>query len=180
MRSRRGICRVRSLFCRAAGCRLRRRRQPGISLRWRSGCSVERVDLLPAADVHRGRRGEHQAAEQGDYESFLPGGLHYEREKRSVAEVEPECTNECAHYDHRLEPNQSPQIEVPLRHALPAVVVGISDDEARQNEKEVDGEIAVVYYLVAWAGGICLEEMENNDEHGGYASKAVENLVARF
>ena len=118
----------------------------------RPGRSVERVDLLPSAYVHRGRSGEHQAAEQDDYESFPPGSLHYEREKRSVAEVEPECTYEGAHYDHRLESYQSPQIEVPLRHAPPAVVVGISDDEARQDEKEVDGEIAVVYYLVAWAG----------------------------
>ena len=63
---------------------------------------------------------------------------------------------------------------------LPAVVVGVTDDETRKYEEKIDGQIAVVDPLVEMAGRIGFEQMEPDDHDRRYAAQSVEYVVVRF
>ena len=79
-----------------------------------------------------------------------------------------------------MQPGQTAFEEAPGGHLVPAVIVGIADDETGEYEEEVDGEEPVVDDLVNGAVGIGLKEMEDNDHHRGYAAQAVQDLIAGF
>ena len=70
--------------------------------------------------------------------------------------------------------------EVPGRHFLPAVIVGIADDKAREHEEEVHSQVAVVDRLVGPAVIVGLEQMVGHYEHGCYTAQSVKDLIAGF
>ena len=65
-------------------------------------------------------------------------------------------------------------------HSVPAIVVGVSDDESRENEKEIDGQVTVVDPLVEMARGEGFEKVEADDRDGGDAAQSVEDVVMGF
>jgi hypothetical protein len=144
----------------------------------RPGGAVEGVHLLPAADVERDRQGDEGTADQHDQEHLPDGGDGDEGEHRGVLGVEEGCADEGSHDHHGLETDEAALVEVPLGHAVPAVVVGVGDDEAGEEEEEIDGEIAVVDDLLeAVVVGVGFEGVEDDDHDGGDTAEAVEDLV---
>ena len=141
---------------------------------------VERVNFLPASDVHARRRRKHDAAEQRYEQQFPPWRLRHKSKNGCITEIKPEGADERTEYDHRLQTNQAPLEEIPRGHAAPTVVVGITDDEARQHKEKIYGQIAVVKYLIARAGRIGFKKMEGHYNYGRYAAKPVENFESRL
>ena len=70
--------------------------------------------------------------------------------------------------------------EVPRCHTVPAVVVGITDDEAGEYKEEVHGQVAVVQNLVGRPCGIGFKKMESYHDYCGYAAKPVQYFVTRL
>ena len=69
-----------------------------------------------------------------------------------------------------MQTDQPPLEKILYRHLfLPAVVVGVTDDETRKYEEKIDGQIAVVDPLVEMAGRIGFEQMEPDDRDRRYA-----------
>jgi hypothetical protein len=80
-----------------------------------------------------------------------------------------------------MQTDQPPLEKILYRHLfLPAVVVGVTDDETRKYEEKIDGQIAVVDPLVEMAGRIGFEQMEPDDHDRRYAAQSVEYVVVRF
>ena len=106
------------------------------------------------------------------------------REDGGFLGVEEGGTDERAHDDHGLQADEAALVEVPLGHAAPAgawagpaVVVGVGDDEAGEEEEEVYGEVAVVDDLLeAVVVGVGLAGVEEDDHDGGDTAKAVEDF----
>ena len=141
--------------------------------------TVQRTGFAPPADVPRRRRGEDRAGEQADQQHFPPRHVGNHR-KRCGLEVEEERPDDRPHDDHRMQADEPPLEEIFERHAVPAVVVGIADDEARKHEEEIDGQIAVVENLESLSPGVGLEEVEGHHDQRRHAAKSVEDLVAGF
>lgn len=81
--------------------------------------------------------------------------------------------------DHRLQTYDAPDDKASGGHAaLPAAVVCVADDKARENKEKVDGEVAVVETLVDGRCGESLEDVIPDDKQCGDAAQAVEYLVA--
>lgn len=68
----------------------------------------------------------------------------------------------------------------PLRHTIPAVIVSIAGNKARQDEKEIYGQITVVDGLVGAAVKISFQQMIAHNKQGGYSSQSVKNFVTGF
>ena len=69
-----------------------------------------------------------------------------------------------------MEAHKTPLEEIPRRHPVPAVVVGVADDKAGEREEKVDGEVAVIEDLCGGAVGVGLEEVKGHDDQGGHAA----------
>ena len=141
--------------------------------------AVERIHLADAPDFDAGRRGDHQCVHQRGCEQ------RRDRDLRDVPHgaplrVEHRSADECADDDHRLQADETAFEKLADRHAPPAVVVGVTDDEAREDEEEVDGQIAAVDPLVEMARGVGFEEVEADDGQRGYAAQSVEDVVVGF
>ena len=141
--------------------------------------AVERIHLADAPDFDAGRRGDHQCVHQRGCEQ------RRDRDLRDVPHGAPLCVehrsaDECADDDHGLQADETAFEKLADRHAPPAVVVGVTDDEAREDEEEVDGQIAVVDPLVEMARGVGFEEVEADDGQRGYAAQSVEDVVVGF
>ena len=76
-----------------------------------------------------------------------------------------------------MQTDQTALEEIAVGHASPAVVVGIADDEARKDEEEIDGQIAVVDDLVGMARGMRLEKMKGHDDQRRDAAQTVEDRI---
>ena len=72
-----------------------------------------------------------------------------------------------------MQPNEPTLGKCPNAHCIAAVVVGITDNETRQHEEEIDGQIAVINNLVEKAGGKSLAYMVANNNEGGNAAQPV-------
>ncbi len=144
--------------------------------------TVERKHLAVAA--HLGARaGRHREEQHGQQH----GRQHRRKgDRRAVPphaplQAEGDGPQHGRQHDHRMQPNEAPSEKRPERHAPPpTVVVGIADDEAREQEEEVDGQIAVVEPLVEGTRGESLEDMVPDDEQGGDAAQSVEDVVMGF
>ena len=80
-----------------------------------------------------------------------------------------------------MEPDEPPADKVAAAHAaLPTVIVGISDDEAREQEEEIDGQVAMVEALVDGTCGKALEDVVADDQQGCYAPQSVQKFVVWF
>ena len=141
--------------------------------------AVERIHLADAPDFDAGRRGDHQCVHQRGCEQ------RRDRDLRDVPHgaplrVEHRSADECADDDHGLQADETAFEKLADRHAPPAVVVGVTDDEAREDEEEVDGQIAVVEHLVGRAFGVGFQQMEGHHDHRRHAAQSVEDFVARL
>lgn len=65
-------------------------------------------------------------------------------------------------------------------HRTPAVVIGITDDEPRQDEEKIDCQVTVVDTLVQVAGRIGFKYVEPYDRDGRNSAQSVEDAVMRF
>ena len=79
-----------------------------------------------------------------------------------------------------MQADQAALEEIAVGHAPPAVVVGITDDEARKDEEEIDGQITVVDDLIGMARGMRFEKMERHDDQRRHAAQTVENRIMGF
>ena len=83
-----------------------------------------------------------------------------------------------------MEAYEAPAEEVADRKtAAPAVVVGVGDDEAREHEEEIDGQVAVVdaFDRGAAAGkGVPFEDVVPDDRERRNAAQPVEQVVVGF
>ena len=72
--------------------------------------------------------------------------------------------------------------EVPRGHlaAGQSVIVGIADDETREDEEEIHSQITVIDDLVGDAFRVGLEQVEAHHQDGCYATETVQNLVSRL
>ena len=140
--------------------------------------AVEGVGLGPAADVHGVGQGKHGEAPEHHQQHHVPRGLVDQRELGTAAEVEQHGAEEGAQQHHGVQTDETAFEEVPRGHAVPAVVVGIADNKARQHEEEVDGKVAVIDGLTGASAVVGLKEVIGHDEHGAHAAKAVEYRVA--
>ncbi len=144
--------------------------------------AVEREHLAVAA--HLGRRSregrdEQQVEQQGQRHG--PAGHAGAVPLHAALDRIGRGAQHDAHDQHRVEAYEAPPEEPADGHApLPAVIVGVSDDEAREDEEEVDGQVAVVEHLVDGARGEALEDVVPYDQQRGYATQAVEQFVVGF
>ena len=70
--------------------------------------------------------------------------------------------------------------KAPCSHAVPTVIVSISDHEARKNKKEIDCQITMIDNLSAYKGNISFKAMKHNYHHSGYPSKPIEYFITGF
>ena len=70
--------------------------------------------------------------------------------------------------------------KLPYRHSFPPVVVGVADHEPRQNEEEIDGQIAVVDSLIDVTCRKGFEHVKPDDHQRRYAAQSVEYVVVGF
>ena len=141
--------------------------------------SIERVHLLPAAHVHRHRHGQQRHADE-HHREHLPHRHGMHRPHIAILKIEQRRTDDRPHDDHRMQADEPPFEEIFERHAVPAVVVGIADDESRKGEEEIDGQVAVVEQLVEMARGVRFAEVEDHDQQRSDAAQAVQNIVMGF
>ena len=132
--------------------------------------TVEGIGLSPPADVHRGRQRDDRAAPKEHQYQHACRGAVYEVKLVAAGEVEERCAQRTAEDDHRMEAHKTPLEEIPRRHPVPAVVVGVADDKAGEREEKVDGEVAVIEDLCGGAVGVGLEEVKGHDDQGGHAA----------
>ncbi len=142
------------------------------------GGAVEGVHLLPAADVHGGQHRDEGEADDHEEKRLPDRRGRDEREHGAELEIEEGGADDAAHDDHGLQTDEAALVEVPLAHLAPAIVVGVGDDEAGEQEEEVDGEVTVVDELgEAVVVGVGLEGVEDDDHEGGDTAQTVEDLV---
>ena len=89
-----------------------------------------------------------------------------------------------SHDDHRVQTDK-PALEKSFhrQRPVPAVVVSIADDEARQYKEEVNGQVAVVDALdigLPAGKGIALEYVVPYNEHRGHSAQTVKQAVMGF
>ena len=72
---------------------------------------------------------------------------------------------------------ESPFEKLAHTHTPPTVVIGVADDEARKDKKEIDRQIAVIDTLVEVTRSKSLEEVETYHRQGRHAAQAVENGI---
>ena len=145
----------------------------------RPGRAVEGVHLVPAADVEL-RAAGNQEEPHHQTERELPP-FHFQRlgEGRS-REEEQRCADHGTGDEHRVQARQTPLEVAPGGHPVPAVVIGVADDEAAQHEEEVDGQVAVVHDLRPENRHIGFKTVEDDDHQRRHAPQAVEYLIPRL
>ena len=100
-----------------------------------------------------------------------------QREAVALGEEVEASPQHRAHHHHGVQAHQPALEEAPRGHAVPPVVVRIADDEARQHEEEVYGQVSVVNHLVGRPGGIRLQQVEQHYDDGRDAAQSVQNLI---
>ena len=70
--------------------------------------------------------------------------------------------------------------KLPYRHSFPPVVIGVADHEPRQDEEEIDGQIAVVDSLIDVTCRKGFEHVKPDDHQRRYAAQSVEYVVVGF
>lgn len=140
---------------------------------------VERVHFSQAPDFKAGRRRNQQDIDEGGDEQgddrhlgYIPYG--------TALEIKDKRADDRSYRHHGLQAYEAALDEFPGGHRLPAVVVGVADDEPGQHEEKVDGQVAVVDDLVHMAGGVGFKDVEPYDDDGGYPAQTVKNVVVMF
>ena len=141
--------------------------------------AVQRVHLPHAPDFGPGGRRNQQSVHQRGEEQRPDRHRRYVPDGASL-EIEHHGADQGSDDDHRVQADETPFEELPDRHLRPTVVVGVADDETREDEEEIDGQVAVVDPLVEVAGRISLEQVKAHDRQRGHAAQSVENVVMRF
>ena len=141
--------------------------------------AVQRVHLPHAPDFGPGGRRYQQSVHQRGEEQRPDRHRRYVPDGASL-EIEHHGADQSSDDDHRVQADETPFEELPDRHLRPTVVVGVADDETREDEEEIDGQVAVVDPLVEVAGRISLEQVKAHDRQRSHAAQPVENVIMRF
>ena len=141
--------------------------------------TVERVHFLPAADVKPGTARNHQQTHDKAKCELPPRNLKSLREIASGKEEQGRAHQRTGDH-HRMQTRETALEESPCGHPVPAVVIGVADDEAAQHKEEIHRQIAVVHYLRPEIGYIGLETVEDNHHQRGHSAQPVEYLVTGF
>ena len=147
------------------------------------GRTVQRVHFRPSAHIQGNGNGQQRESHGHDQQHFPYGGLRKVREDFRPLEVKEDSPQQHPHDHHGLKAHQPPLAEVPQVHFFPAVVIGVSDDEAGQHEEEVHGQVAVVDDLVhveLEVPGAAFKHVEQDHHDGGHSAEAVQSGVVRF
>jgi len=147
------------------------------------GRTVQRVHFRPSAHIQGNGNGQQRESHGHDQQHFPYGSLRKVREDFRPLEVKEDSPQQHPHDHHGLKAHQPPLAEVPQVHFFPAVVIGVSDDEAGQHEEEVHGQVAVVDDLVRMeleVPGAAFKHVEQDHHDGGHPAEAVQSGVVRF
>ena len=143
----------------------------------RISSSVEHFGHAP--DLHAGRGRNHAGVHQGRCQQ------HRHRDFRDVPygaalKVEHDGPDHRADYHHRMQTDEPSRDKLPYRHSFPPVVIGVADHEPRQDEEEIDGQIAVVDSLIDVTCRKGFEHVKPDDHQRRYAAQSVEYVVVGF
>jgi hypothetical protein len=95
------------------------------------------MHFSPAPDIQRGAD-RHQCHADCRHDYHQPDRrILYFREDGACLRIEHQRSDDHAHDDHGMQANHAPLEKLADRHAAPAVVISVSDDEARQDKEEV-------------------------------------------
>ena len=147
------------------------------------GRTVQRVHFRPSAHIQGNGNGQQRESHGHDQQHFPYGGLLEVREDFRALEVKEDSPQQHSHDHHGLKAHQPPLAEVPQGHVSPAIVIGVSDDEAGQHEEKVHGQITVVDDLVRMeleVPGAAFKHVEQNYHDSGHPAEAVQSGVVRF
>ena len=103
--------------------------------------------------------------------------MAYQREAVALGEEVEASPQHRAHHHHGVQAHQPALEEAPYRHAVPAVVIRIADDEARQHKEEIHSQVPVVNHLVGRPCGIRFQQVEQHYDDGRDAAQPVQNLI---
>ena len=150
-----------------------------ILVKQRPARTVQREHFGHAPDLHAGRGRNHAGVHQGRCQQ------HRHRDFRDVPygaalKVEHDGSDHRADYHHRMQTDEPSRDKLPYRHSFPPVVVGVADHEPRQNEEEIDGQIAVVDSLIDVTCRKGFEHVKPDDHQRRYAAQSVEYVVVGF
>lgn len=148
----------------------------------RSARTIEWKHLAVAAHLTRlawqGR--QHQAGTEESDEREGKGGvgavptLHVCEPKRGNAD-------ESAHDHHRVEAYESPAEKLwHCERLSPSAVIGIADDKAREEEKEVDSKVAVVDEIndrLVAGKLIAFKYVIPHHQQGGHSAQSVKEFI---
>ena len=79
-----------------------------------------------------------------------------------------------------METNQSAFEEAADAHAVPAVVVSVTDYISRKHEEEVHSHGYVSKRHLASMTAISHEQMITDHQHGGHAAQSVKDFITRL
>ncbi|GAB3887218.1 hypothetical protein GCM10028825_17840 [Spirosoma agri] len=69
-----------------------------------------------------------------------------------------------------MQANESTFDEFVCRHRLPSVVIGIANNEARQDKEEINSQITVIDFLVYMTGCVGFKYVKTDNGQGCYAT----------
>lgn len=90
------------------------------------------------------------------------------------------CTYHHSNHNHGMQTYESALEKFASFHRLPTVVVGVTNHETRQDEKEINGEIAVIEMLVNGTCSKSLKHMIPYHHECRYTSQSVKKRIVGF
>jgi len=94
------------------------------------------------------------------------------------SKVEKSCANQSSKDYHWVQADKSSFGEIPYRHTVPTVIIGIANDEARKHKEKVNSKIAMIDGLIGGRVKIGFKQMMCHDKHGGNTTKSVKDFIS--
>ena len=73
-------------------------------------------------------------------------------------------TDDGSRDDHRVETDEASLEKMGSTHLSPTVIIGIANDKARKDKKEVNSQITMIEALVERTGSKCFKHMIPHDQ----------------
>ena len=141
---------------------------------------VQQKHLPVLAHVPFRRDGQHEETPQRIERQIAQIGPGDARIVRTLLKEEERRPQQDTEEHHRLQTDQTRPEEAPAAHepAAHPLLIGVADDEAREDEEEIDAEVSVVEVLIHRVVRESLAQVEHDDHQGRHAAQAVQNVVA--
>ena len=138
---------------------------------------VQREGLPPPTDIQGRGDGNHQATQDDAEEELSQLRTGHAGKHGTDLEEHQARAGQRADDNQRMESHQAPFEESHDGHLVPAVVVGVSDDKAGKDKKEIHRQIAMVHNLGRRTFRIRFKQVENDYHHRGDAAQSVQDLI---